>query len=283
MRIMLRQTWRPPPFTSFMGVMDLKTGVGLALLFALFNKVAGVYGLIAVFTGGTIAQVSLYIYSIATLALFLWGLKAVNEEDARNVFYIAHLFICDHLFSTLWLGYFSVLWWVYTAHDGRPTPHSAAQLELIKGADGGRNITEAERTEMAMALWNREKHFAAFLLAAGWLIKIYFAALLYSYAVHLRRGTYRTLPLSKPLLNAYDRLTPSATRNTFDFQGEGDEFEADDAVFEARHNRVPSNGAYSKSRSQRRREDLIESSGEVIFDDSETLVNGDIPAPRRVS
>ena len=43
----------------------------------MFNKVAGVYGLIALFTGGTLAQVTMYIYSALALLLFVWGLRVV--------------------------------------------------------------------------------------------------------------------------------------------------------------------------------------------------------------
>lgn len=46
----------------------------------LFNKVAGLYGLFgACFAGATIGQLSFYLYSTASLAGFVWGLKAVVE------------------------------------------------------------------------------------------------------------------------------------------------------------------------------------------------------------
>jgi hypothetical protein len=47
----------------------------------LLNKVAGIYGLIAVLTGagGSFAQLSLYIYSAVTLIALGWGLNAVKE------------------------------------------------------------------------------------------------------------------------------------------------------------------------------------------------------------
>lgn len=61
---------------SFLGV-DLKLGASVISLLGLLNKIAGVYGIIAVFTGGSVAQVSLYVYSIATLVLFLWGLRGI--------------------------------------------------------------------------------------------------------------------------------------------------------------------------------------------------------------
>jgi hypothetical protein len=51
----------------------------------LFNKVAGVYGLIAIFTGGTLAQLTMYIYSILGLLLFVWGLRAVAAVSRNFV------------------------------------------------------------------------------------------------------------------------------------------------------------------------------------------------------
>lgn len=65
--------------TSFLGFMDIKVGAQIITLFALFNKIAGMYGILAIFHGGTIGQLSLYLYSIATIPVFIWGLKANSE------------------------------------------------------------------------------------------------------------------------------------------------------------------------------------------------------------
>jgi hypothetical protein len=67
------------PLSVFLYGVDLKLGATLVSLLGLLNKVAGVYGIMAVFTGGTFAQVSLYVYSVATLLVFLWGLKSIAE------------------------------------------------------------------------------------------------------------------------------------------------------------------------------------------------------------
>lgn len=37
------------------------------------------YGLIAVFTGASFAQLSMYVYSVATLVAFGWALKVIVE------------------------------------------------------------------------------------------------------------------------------------------------------------------------------------------------------------
>ncbi|UZJ51130.1 hypothetical protein CBS101457_000450 [Exobasidium rhododendri] len=54
------------------------------------------------------------------------------------------------------------------------------------------------RIDAAQSVWKGERGFSAAVLSLGWLLKIYFALVLYSYALHLRHGTYRKLPLSKP-------------------------------------------------------------------------------------
>lgn len=79
MKLTLRPEWRPRALSSLIGFIELKTGVRIAILFAMLNKVAGIYGLITVFTGGNLAQLSMYTYSVVGLAAYVWGLKAVKE------------------------------------------------------------------------------------------------------------------------------------------------------------------------------------------------------------
>jgi len=202
MKLTLRPEWRLRPLSSALGFLDLKTAVTIVLLFAVLNKVAGVYGLVAVITGagGSAAQLSLYIYSVVGLVALVWGLKATAQENPKNTLYFAHLFFADHVISTAWLVFFAVAWWVYTPHDGRRQANSAAQEEMMNSGTGlgSHNMTEEERVQAAMTIWDQEKGMATAVIVLGWVVKIYFAALLYSYAIHLRKGSYRSLPRSRP-------------------------------------------------------------------------------------
>ncbi|EKM50494.1 uncharacterized protein PHACADRAFT_263813 [Phanerochaete carnosa HHB-10118-sp] len=222
MKLTLRPEWRLGPFASFLGYYDIKTGVTCAILFAVLNKVAGVYGLISVLTGagGTAAQLSLYIYSVLGLIAFAWGLRAVGQEDPKNTLYFAHVFFADHIISTAWTVFFAVVWWIYTPHDGRRDISSAAQREIMEAGGGGAtNMTDAERAAAAGVLWNEEKGLAATVIILGWLSKFYFALLIYSYAAHLRKGSYRTLPRSRPTSSPYAGLTtlPDEEEDAEDF------------------------------------------------------------------
>ncbi|KDQ61335.1 hypothetical protein JAAARDRAFT_88945, partial [Jaapia argillacea MUCL 33604] len=197
---MLRPEWRLRPLSSFLGVLDIKTGVIIALLFALLNKVAGVYGLIALLTGagGSAAQLTLYIYSLLVLVALGWALHAVKQEDAKNTLYFAHLFFADHILSTVWTVFFAVIWFLFTPHDGRRQASSPAQEDIMKSVPNHRNMTEDERMTAALTIWNKEKGPALSIIIIGWLVKFYFVFLLYSYATHLRKGSYRSLPHSRP-------------------------------------------------------------------------------------
>ncbi|KAF8967686.1 Inositolphosphorylceramide synthase subunit Kei1-domain-containing protein [Flammula alnicola] len=205
MKLTLRPEWRLWPLTSFLGLLDLKTGVTIALLFALLNKVAGVYGLIAVLTGagGSFAQLSLYIYSVLALVALAWGLRVVQ----------------DALF-------FALVWWLWTPHDGRQQANSAAQQAMMeKGNSSAPHLTPEERKIAAMAIWNHEKGLAAAVIIVAWIFKIYFALLIYSYAMHLRKGSYRSLPFSRSAYvasnvashNAYDALADEEDEEIEDF------------------------------------------------------------------
>ncbi|KAJ7652095.1 Inositolphosphorylceramide synthase subunit Kei1-domain-containing protein [Mycena polygramma] len=198
---MLRSEFRLWPFTTFLGILDLKSGVILALMFAVFNKVAGVYGLIAVLTGagGSFAQLSMYIYSVLGLVAIGWGLQVVKAEDARKTLYLAHLFSADYVLSTSWTAYFAVTWWWHTAHDGARQANSAAQEDLIKVAHiADSTLTPEQRAAAALLIWNREKGMAFAVIFVSWLSKIYLALLIYSFALHLRKGSYRALARTQP-------------------------------------------------------------------------------------
>ncbi|KIL69413.1 hypothetical protein M378DRAFT_784045 [Amanita muscaria Koide BX008] len=231
MKLMLRPEWRLWPFTSLLGVLDIKTGVTVALLFALLNKVAGVYGLIAVITGagGSFAQLSLYIYSVLALIVLAWGLQMVKEEDPRQTFNFSHFFLVDHLFSSIWTVHFAINWWAFQPHDGRRQANSPAQEWMIEISHvANSTLSPAEREVAAMEIWQREKGTAAFVIIFSWLIRLYFVLLMYSYAVHLRKGSYRTLPLSRSASAATAAVPMSSNGpydNTLGFMDEDEEIE----------------------------------------------------------
>ena len=189
--------------------------------------------------GGNAAQLTLYIYSVLALAALAWGLRTINDvryptslfypppvhfcsqENPKHMLYFAHVFFADHILNTTWTVYFAVHWWLYTPHDGRRNANSPAQQALIDGYIGQhQDMSPDERAAAAERVWRAEKGQALTIIILGWLIKVrpatpsdpllpahvcrpkfYFAALLYSFAHHLRRGSYRALSHSRTSTN----------------------------------------------------------------------------------
>lgn len=196
--------------TSFAGFMDIKVGSQIVSLFSLFNKIAGVYGIIAVFQGGTLSQLSLYMYSIATIPIYIWGLKAISDERHKRALRYAHFYLLDHFLSTAWTIMFAVWWYHYATHDGRPvtnSDHQAGLMALIESLEAQYRTPEematlrhkdidintpeglaesASRTQQAHETWESERGFAAGVLVAGWLIKVcgLFRALTFRSTLH---------------------------------------------------------------------------------------------------
>ncbi|GAA6059762.1 hypothetical protein JCM10212_001970 [Sporobolomyces blumeae] len=189
-----------PMLDSFCG-MDLKLGATLISLFAVLNKVAGAYGMLAVLLAGgsalsqPVGQLTMYVYSIASLAVFIWGLQKIGEENGPKSLVYAHLFAIDHLVGTLYTSLFAAIWYLYTPHDGRRIANSDAQKAMM-GNNTGTGLDDVGRVEAAMGVWQSERGFSGAVLVIGWMLKVYFILCLYSYALHVRRGTYSQLPKS---------------------------------------------------------------------------------------
>ncbi|GAA5905708.1 hypothetical protein JCM8208_000871 [Rhodotorula glutinis] len=208
-----------PLLDSFLG-MDLKLGATLISLFALLNKVAGAYGILAVLLSGGAAlsqplgQLTMYAYSIASLVGFIWGLQKISEENGPKTLLYAHGFAADHLVGTVYTTFFAVVWYLFVPHDGRRVANSDAQKAMMGGSQSGVEMDETERTQAAMGVWTSERGFSGAVLLIGWLLKIYFILVLYSFALHLRRGTYSSLPHSSHNTVPSSKFTSSTTSSS---------------------------------------------------------------------
>ncbi|KAL1405434.1 hypothetical protein Q8F55_009065 [Vanrija albida] len=205
MRLSLRRFQPDAVVATFLGLLDIKLGCEIILLFGLINKVAGVYGLIMLFLPGvgTFSQFLFYAYSVATLIVFAWALRAVKSETAYRVLLAAHIYLADHVIQTLFHYIFYYRYWYQVAHDGKRELNSQAQQDIFNLALS-RNETEpipaagqsAADAQIANQIWAEEKGYAVGVTLFGFLLKVYFIIVLYSYAAHLRTSSYHSLPLT---------------------------------------------------------------------------------------
>ena len=147
-----------------------------------------------------------------SLAEALFLADSVCQENPQHTLYFAYVFFVDHILSTVWTVFFTIVWWNHT-HDGQQISNSPAQEAIRHDAPAViHNLTDAQRIAEANILWNEEKGTAMGVILVSWLAKvrdrpchahhmvpssniaqIYFALLLYSYATHLRKGSYNSV------------------------------------------------------------------------------------------
>lgn len=103
--------------------MSLRTGTELITLSLLLNKLAGLYGLLALLTGLhlSLLQLSMYIYSL--LALILTALLAphIRTQSPFHCLALASFYICDSLVNAAYTSAFAVTWFLVISQQ-----HSAA-------------------------------------------------------------------------------------------------------------------------------------------------------------
>lgn len=130
----------------------------------------------------------MYLYSVGTLAGFVWGLKQITEENPTNSLLYANMFAIDHIISSIYSAVFFKHWYFDEPHDGR----RADVGDLTKGWGGvaHQDLTEMDRITAAKEIWGREKVFAGLVLLSGFVAKVYFILIIYSFSLSLIQGTY---------------------------------------------------------------------------------------------
>lgn len=141
-----------------------------------------------------LGQLTMYVYSIASLVVFIWGLQKIGEvrlkfspsiplpfigadhhchsqENGPKSLIYAHLFAVDHLVGTLYTSLFAAIWYLYTPHDGRRIANSDAQKAMM-GTNTGTGLDDAGRVEAAMGVWKSERGFSGAVLLIGWTLKV---------------------------------------------------------------------------------------------------------------
>jgi inositol phosphorylceramide synthase regulatory subunit len=80
----------------------------------LFNKVTGLYGLLAILTGYhlSIVQLSLYIYSVTALGTLAFCLPHIRKQSPFQNLAFAWLYIIDTVVNTAYTTLFAVSWFL---------------------------------------------------------------------------------------------------------------------------------------------------------------------------
>ncbi|EKD05338.1 hypothetical protein A1Q2_00362 [Trichosporon asahii var. asahii CBS 8904] len=190
MRVNMRRMTPGAVFNSFLGILDLKLDCA-SVRRASIHAEDDTNKLTADQQGRR----------FATLWAFLWALSVIKLEVAKKSLFVAHLYVIDHAIAWVFHYIFYYAYWYTLKHDGTRVLNSQAQKDIFELAlsreeteplDAGRD----KQAQLAHEIWNKEKGYALGVIAVGFLLKVYFIFLMYSYAAHLRSGTYHQLPLT---------------------------------------------------------------------------------------
>ncbi|KAJ2893417.1 hypothetical protein MKZ38_008697 [Zalerion maritima] len=106
----------------FLGAISLRTGTEIIGLSMFFNKVTGLYGLMAILTGYALSglQLTMYIYSVAALAALSWLYPRVRKHEAMPCLGLAWIYAADTLIQTAFTAGFAVDWYLRVGQDKSP-------------------------------------------------------------------------------------------------------------------------------------------------------------------
>lgn len=117
--------------------MTLRTGTELITLSLLINKLTGVYGFLALFTGYHLSplQLSMYIYSILALGLTAALSPHIRRQSPLQCLLLAWFYALDSLVNALYTVAFGVAWFLVLARHTAPFDADGSSPE--KGPGGG--------------------------------------------------------------------------------------------------------------------------------------------------
>ncbi|KAK6432073.1 hypothetical protein LTR95_011756 [Oleoguttula sp. CCFEE 5521] len=129
----LPNLFRLPRPKSVLHFISLKSATELVFLTLCFNRLAGLYGMLALFTGYALnpLQLSQYIYSLLTLALIVYLSSAFRTTDQPlKTLGLAWLFVIDSAVNLAYTVLFGVGWFIVLAQhlNDKVLPGSAQAL-----------------------------------------------------------------------------------------------------------------------------------------------------------
>jgi inositol phosphorylceramide synthase regulatory subunit len=147
--------------------MSLRTGTEMIALALLFNKVTGVYGLLAVLTGYHLSalQLSLYIYSVLALGLLAYCLPHIRRQTPFQNLALAWLYIVDTVTNTGYTTAFAVSWFLALEAVG-PTPPEPTETVAPPPTDGVLGAVDTTTSMVLIVLFTLIRVYFMFVVMA---------------------------------------------------------------------------------------------------------------------
>lgn len=125
---------------SFLYFVPLRAACELIIFILLANKVSGLYGILALFTGYALnpLQLSQYVYSLLTLALAAWLAPAIRKpRQPLKLVALAWLYVLDTAINLVYTGLFAASWInVLAQHLGQEPAFKAPGASTMNSTSG---------------------------------------------------------------------------------------------------------------------------------------------------
>lgn len=202
-----RAVLRVPRPKSLFGFINLQTGTEVISLALVFNKIIGVYGLLAILTGYQLSflQLSTYLYSIAVLIVLANLIPHVRRQSPFECLALAWLYILDTVVNALYAMAFGLDW--YFTSQTTTSEDPASQTTLAGIVTGGVEGLRREAQVHGKAV-PQETATSMLLIVATTVVRIYFSLVVMAYAKQVLGKYIQLLILEGP--GADDQYGPFA-------------------------------------------------------------------------
>ena len=159
---------------SLFGIISLQTATELITLALIFNKVTGVYGLLAILTGYQLSfmQLSTYLYSIAVLVALVYLMPHIRRQNPVECLALAWLYIADTIINTFDTAVFGLEWYFANGSPEENLPDMVASgIENLRKESAQHGAVVPHETASSMVM-----------IAALTLVRVYFGVVVMSYA-----------------------------------------------------------------------------------------------------
>ncbi len=166
----------------------------------LFNKLAGLYGILALVTGYSLSflQLSMYIYSLAALVLLCLLMSHIQKGSPLEMVALAWFYFIDTMLNGAYTAYFAISWFLTLSSAAVGKDANVLGAEIMSGTAGFRDADVNKAIDGAVPSASGEQSLtnavaftesvpSVLLIVFFNAVRVYFAIVLFSYARQVLR------------------------------------------------------------------------------------------------
>ncbi|GAB0133415.1 hypothetical protein EsDP_00001826 [Epichloe bromicola] len=186
---------RTPRPQSLFGLVGLQTGTELISLALVFNKVTGVYGLLAILTGYQLSllQLSTYVYSIGVLGLLVYLIPHIRRQSLFECLALAWLYFLDTTINGAYTAAFGLDWYFASTSAGGEAKAMYLPNVVSEGFEGLRRQSAIHGKVVP-----QETATSMILIVGLTLIRVYFTFIVMAFARQVLQKYMQLMILEGP-------------------------------------------------------------------------------------